>query len=150
MWDTPSLHTRPRWVVNGPDVINDIFGLIATVFPTAVFLAIVIGLALLGRTWSRMTSGSIGAGPALSPKPERHGLQRVPWDLQGVHQALLDHSTEPLTILLKRAHDLGVAVTIPENETNSARIESVLTQLETALDVPPLDTSAPAPPESRL
>ena len=130
-------------------MINDVFGLIATIFPTTVFLTVVVGLALLGRTWSRMTSGSIGAGPVLVPNAERHGLQRVPWDLHGVRQALVDRSPEPLTMLVARAHDLGVSVTVPENETTYARIESVLDQLEAALDLPPLGSPDPPRPESR-
>lgn len=130
-------------------MINEAFGLIAIVFPTAVFSAIVIGLVLMGRTWSRVTSGSIGAGPALVPKPERHGLQRVPWDLQGVRQALRDHSPEPLTTLLTRAHLLGVSVTIPDSDSTAERMEAVLDQLEAALDLPPLTGSAPPPPERR-
>ncbi|MGI9609058.1 MAG: hypothetical protein ACR2NL_02065 [Acidimicrobiia bacterium] len=128
-------------------MINDVFGLIATIFPTAVFLAIVIGLVLLGRTWSKMSSGSVGAGPALVTTPVQHGLQRVPWDLQGVRQALADQSPQPLTILLTRAHDLGVSVRLPASTDTITRIESVLDQLEAALELPPLETSTPPPPE---
>ncbi len=131
-------------------MINEVFGLIATIFPLAVFLAIAIGLVLLGRTWSRMSSGSVGAGPALVPEPAHHGLQRVPWDLQGVRQALLDQSPAPLTTLLDRAHDLGVSVHIPDNPNTTARIESVLDQLEAALELPPPRTSVPPPPEGHL
>jgi hypothetical protein len=148
MRDRTSLDAESRRSVGRANVINDVFGLIATVFPTAMFFTIAIGVILLGRTWSRMTSGSIGAGPALVPKPERHGLQRIPWDLQGVRQALFDQSPEPLSTLLSRAHDLGVAVTIPDTNNTAARIESVLNQIENTLDLPPLRTSAPPPTES--
>jgi hypothetical protein len=149
MWDRTPLDAESCRSVGRTNVINDIFGLIATVFPAVIFLTITIGVILLGRTWSRMTSGSIGAGPALVPRPGRHGLQRVPWDLQGVRQALFDQSPEPLTTLLTRAHDLGVAVRIPETNNTAARIESVLDQIENTLDLPPLRTSAPPPTESR-
>ncbi|MFW2383436.1 MAG: hypothetical protein ACN4GZ_16905 [Acidimicrobiales bacterium] len=128
-------------------MINDVFGLIATIFPTAVFLAIAVGLVLLGRTWSKISSGSIGAGPALVPTPVRHGLQRVPWDLQGVRQALSDQSPQPLTILLTRAHDLGISVRLPDSTDTVGRIESILDQLEAALELPPLEPSTPPPPE---
>jgi hypothetical protein len=131
-------------------MINEVFGLIATVFPAAVFLAIAIGLVLLVRTWSRMSSGSIGAGPALVPRPAQHGLQSVPWDLQGVRRALLDQSPEPLTNLLARAHELGVSVKLPDNTNTTARIESVLDQLEAALELPALEISVPPPPEGHL
>lgn len=119
-------------------MINEVFGLIATVFPVAVFIGIVVGLTSLARTWSRMSSGSVGAGPALSPDPHQHGLQRLPWDIRGVSQALADQSPEPLTLLLTRAHDLGVSVVVPDTPSVHARVEAVLDQLEAELDLPPL------------
>jgi hypothetical protein len=128
-------------------MINEVFGLIATIFPVAVFLAIAIGVVLLGRTWSRMSSGSIGAGPALVPKPAQHGLQRVPWDLHGIHHALLEQSPAPLATLLARAHDLGVSIHVPDSADTTVGIESVLDQLEAALELPPLGTPIPPPPE---
>ena len=122
-------------------MINEVFGLIATVFPGAVFIGIVVGLTLLARTWSRMSSGSVGAGPALTPTPHQHGLQRLPWDIRGVSEALADQSPEPLTLLLTRAHNLGVSVVVPDTPSVEVRVEAVLDQLDAALGLPPLTST---------
>jgi len=40
-------------------------------------------------------------------------------------------------------------VRLPEDTDTVGRIESILDQLEAALELPPLETSTPPPPEGR-
>ncbi len=125
-------------------MINDLFGVVARIFPVLIVVAILTALIFLARALSRMSSGSIGGGPPRIPSPAHVGLQAVPWELQALPEALRSNSTEPVNLLVRRADALGVPVTVPTDLPSHLAVETILDQLEDALGLPPL--VAPSPP----
>ncbi len=133
-------------------MINELFGVIARVFPVLMLVAAIAALVFLARAWSRMSSGSVGAGPTLVASSAHVGLQRVPWELQGLAEAIRSNSTQPLDLLLRRAESLGVPVDVPPGLQPQDAVDFVLDQLEQGMGLAPMQapTIEPAPPNTPL
>ena len=127
-------------------MINQVFGLLADVFPGLVFITVVAGLFLLARTWSQVSAGSAGAGHALITPASQMGLQKIPWDLHGIQTALEMGSVEPVDQLVRRAKSMGIATHVDSSLTIDQRYDDLLSQVEAALGLPPLPQAAPPQP----
>lgn len=119
-------------------MINDLFGVVARIFPVLVVVAILAALIFLARAFARVSSGSVGGGPPRIAEPVHIGLQRIPWELQSLPDELRSNSTQPVDQLVRRADALGVPVSVPSNVPSPVAIDIILDQLETALGLPPL------------
>ncbi len=131
--------------------MTELLGGFARGFPAVVFFSIVIILLTLFRAWSRMSSGSIGAGTLRVVEPVVPGLQLVPWDAVSVDESLETMPGEVVSLLLRRATAFGILVDVPQSVPATVQVESLLDQLEAHLDLHPLpvgvhfDPSAPPP-----
>lgn len=129
----------------------ELLGGFARGFPAVVFFSIVIILFTLFRAWSRMSSGSIGAGTLRVSEPMVLGLQLVPWDAISVDDSLETMPGEVVSLLLRRAKAFDIPVEVPQSVPATVQVESILDQLEAHLDLHPLpvgvhfDPSAPPP-----
>ncbi len=130
-------------------MINALFGFLADLYPALIFIAVVAGLILLFLTWRRMSAGSSGAGPALVPEPTQLGLQRVPWDLQGIQVAIADGSPQAVQSIIDRGERLGVSVHVDFQSPVSTQLNDALEQIERALELPPLPLPAPTNPPTQ-
>lgn len=119
-------------------MINELFGVIARIFPVLTVASVLAALVFLARAWSRMSSGSVGAGPTLVASPAHVGLQRIPWEIQGLAESIHSDSIQPLDLLRRRADALGVPLQVPLDLPPAAAVDAVLDQLEQALGLPPL------------
>lgn len=131
--------------------MTELLGGFARGFPVVVFFSIVLILLTLFRAWSRMSSGSIGAGTPRVAEPVVPGLQLVPWDAVSVDASLESMPGEVVSLLLRRASALAIPVDVPHSAPTIVQVESILDQLEAHLDLHPLpigvqfDPSAPPP-----
>lgn len=115
------------------------FNAVAQIFPPLVVVITLAVLVGLFRTWSKVSSGSTGAGPPIILPATTQGLQSVPWDVLAVEEALLTRPEHVLELLLGRAADLRVEVT--GSGPPHQRISMILDQLEDNLNLPPLPQS---------
>lgn len=126
----------------------ELFGTLARVYPV---LLVVGGLALIGAVlgaWSRVSSGSVTAGPAAVPTPPTAGLEALPWAAQMIEDALTAHPDDVLERLERRGGDLGVQVAVPDHWSAYDRLDAVLDQLEASLQLRPHRIGPWADPEA--
>lgn len=135
--------------------MTEFLGTFARAFPAVVFFSIVVILLTLLRAWSRMSSGSIGAGTLRVAEPTVPGLQLVPWDAISVDASLEAMPGEVVSLLIRRASALDIPVEVPQSVPATVQVESILDQLEAHLDLHPLpvgvhfDPAAPPPSHPR-
>ncbi len=120
--------------------LSSLFNALAQIFPPLIFIITLAVLISLFRTWSKMSSGSTGAGPPIVLPAATHGLQSVPWDVVAVEEALLTRPEHVVELLVGRADDLHIEVT--GSGPPDQQINMILDQLEHNLNLPPL----PQPP----
>ncbi len=118
--------------------MTELLGGFARGFPAVVFFSIVIILLTLFRAWSRMSSGSVGAGTLRVAEPLVPGLQLVPWDAVSVDESLETMPGEVVSLLLRRAAAFAIPIDVPQSVPATVQIESILDQLEAHLDLHPL------------
>lgn len=115
----------------------ELFGVLARVYPVLVVIA---GLTLIGAVlgaWSRVSSGSVTAGPAAVPTPPTAGLESLPWAAQMIEDALTAHPDTVLERLVRRGGEAGVQVAVPDHWSAHHRLDAVLDQLEASLQLRP-------------
>ena len=125
--------------------MTGLLGNLARAFPFLTFLVILAVLIVLFRSWSRVSSGSVGAGPLRTVTPRVPGLQGVPWQALTVDQSLSDNPADVVAMLLQRAEDFAIAVSVPPGLPPAVQAEVILQQLEEHLELPPLQTAGGSP-----
>lgn len=113
--------------------MSELFGVVARLYPALVVLAALAFVAGVLSAWSRMSSGSVSAGPAAIHLPPTAGLEVVPWPAQMIEDTLAADPDALVHRLVRRSADAGLAVAVPADLTARERLDAVLTQLEAAL-----------------
>lgn len=132
--------------------MNSTFAVLARIFPVLVVAGSLALAALVVRVWSRMSSGSVTAGPPTVPPAPTTGLESVPWTARSIAHALDARPEAVRDRLLQRAGDAGIDVVIPAAVPVPHQIRDALEQLESALllhraETDPITGATPTPQE---
>lgn len=115
--------------------MNPTFAILARIYPALVLMATLAVIAGVLRVWSRMSSGSVTAGPVSRPPAPTIGLEPVPWAAPAIADTLDDRPGDLLDRLIRSADSAGIDLEIPTGTSVPHQIRAVLDQLESALQI---------------